>query len=475
MPFFAACGTATSSNGASSSVSCAEGNETSVGSGSEDETAACANIAIFENLQSNDALVSTTRTVAEAIATGLSNALTRANVVTSSDSQAATTYAAWTQLMGGDDAGDLALAVASAFSNADINVIPTISGNLEGTVAMRLSAIDRESGALITTISFSGTATELGAGAVNYGTALAEAVKKARVCLTLSPARAVIDFDDSSKRTQTFTAGIKDLKNQPLDSGEVSFELDFAEWGSLSAESDDISGGEASTVFTMTERYHNGITATYAGEFKTQTKKSDILPQCGWILSITGSKTFTLDHASPAAFYALFGDGAWITLLGSSSLEGKIPLNVLKNEGLVYGSGWMTEDHTSTGEIYIPLRSVTEPDVIVGECDAGGTISGNASGTWIITGTSSGSSPSIQITFEGMAMGESPVGQSVMGQCNAGGLSTSGSSRTSFGVMSELPGTTMPLTAGAETTVTGTGSFFEEGYTYTLTLQLATP
>lgn len=454
--------------GASPSKAC-ESEEVSVGQSSEKEEA-CATISVSLNLQSNDRLAAITRLVGEAIATGLSEELKRATVITSSDAAAAVAYTQMVQMLGGDDSGDLALQISQQYSNADILVVPSFAGDPDGRMIGSVAASDR-SGSRIAGVSFSGTSTELGASAVSLGKSLAEKIKKARVCLSLTPVRAVIDFEKEEKRKQEFTASVKDLKNQPVNEDSVTYELDNAEGGTLSASSPAISNGEAKTTFTMTKKQPNSLTVSYKGKYVTQTDKSTIIPLCGWLLVIEGDKVFNLNHDSPPLFHALFGDGAWITINGTNSVGGHVALATLEDDATIFGTGWMVEKMNTSGEVFTYVYSFDGEGRIIGECSSQSTEDGQVNGEWVVWGTRSGDNISIQGIASGIAAG----GEKGSGKCSIAGISASGGGSKDVGSLSEFHDITMPLKAGATASATGTGPLFLEKYNYTLTLKRAAP
>lgn len=458
------------SSGANASKVC-EGEEVSVSQPTEKEED-CASIAVVINLEANSELAKIAGTVGESIAASLDNTLTRASVVTNSDAKALETLTAWQQLLGGEDDGGVAVRkVAAAYNSADILVIPTLSGDPNGLMALTVVAVNRADDAVIARVGASGTGTDIGKSLGSLGGSLAEKIKKARVCLSLTPVRVVIDFDKEEKRKQEFTASVKDLKNEPLNEDKVSFTLDNTEGGTLSAESVAISNGEAKTTFTMTKRQPNALDVTYKGKFATQTDSATIIPLCGWLLVIEGEKTFTLDHASPAWYHMLFGDGAWITLKGTNTVGGHVALSTLEDEKTIFGSGWMVENQNLSGGAFFYIYSFDGEGRIIGDCQGSGTVTGTANGDWMVWGNRS----SDTMTIQGMALGSSAGGSRGTGRCELAGLMSGGGGSSQTGVYSEFRDVTMPLKAGATADVSGTGAFFEEKYKYHLTLKRAAP
>lgn len=465
-------GTTTGAGSSDNLVSgvCSDGDAVSVGSSSSSDSDACASISVFLSYQQDTTLNNVTHLIGEGIATGLSTDLTRASVLTNDDVQVAATYQTMVELLGGDDNLDMVTQIAESFTNSDIVVIPLIPAPIGETYVARIVAYNRASNAKIGEVGFTGSGSELAQGAVNLGKSLADKIKKARVCLKLSPEKAVIDFDDTAARSKVFTATVKDLKDEKIDSGSVDFSLEQTAWGTLSSTTVDISGGEAPTTFTMTKRQPNSLTVTYVGDYASQTDDATIIPLCGWILTVEGQKTFSLDHASPAWFGALFGEGAWLSLNGTSNMNGHVVLTVDDDGATAYGTGWLTEDHQSTGAAHIPVHSVDTGEVI-GSCDSSGTTDADATGSWMVWGTSSGTS----ITLSGLGSGSSPVGASAFGSCNIAGLSAAAGGSGGFSTLSEFYSVTIPLRHGATGSASGVGSFFEESYQFTLTLRRAAP
>lgn len=457
-----------SGESASASKVC-ESEEVSVGQSSEKEED-CTTISVSLNLQEDSKLAGITRIIGEAVASGLDNELLRANVVTTSDAQAALTYSSWLQMLGGEDASEVAARVAESYSNADILVVPSIAGDPDGTVIASIAASDR-SGVRIAGVTFSGTATALNSSAVSLGKQLAEKIKKARICISLTPVRAVVNFDKEEKRKQEFTASVKDLKNQPLSEDNVSFELDNPGSGSLSAASAAISNGEAKTTFTMTKKQPNSLQASYKGKYVTQTDTSTIIPLCGWLLVIEGDKTFDLNHASPPAFHALFGEGSWITINGTNTVGGHVPLAKMDEDASVFGTGWMVEKLNTSGGMFTYLYSMDGEGRIVGECSSQSTEDGFVQGEWVVWGTSTEDT----ITIQGFATGIAAGGEKGSAKCSVAGISGSGGGTKDIGALSEFHDITMPLKAGATAEATGQGAFFLEKYKYTLTLKRAAP
>lgn len=458
-----------SGESATTAKSCAE-EEVSVGQSTEKEED-CATIAIPLNMQTNAALAGITRTVGESIATTLDSVLKRANVITSSDGAALVTYTAMVQMLGGeDDNGEAALRIAGQYSNADILVVPSIAGDPNGTLIVSIAADDR-SGVRIGGVTFSGTATQLGNSLDSLGKSLAEKIKKARVCLSLTPVRAVVNFENETQRRQEFTASVKDLKNEPMNEDKVGFELEKADSGTLSSTSVAISDGEARTTFTMTKKQANALTVTYKGRFATQTDQSTIIPLCGWILVIEGDKVFNLNRDSPPAFHALFGEGSWITINGTDPVSGHVALSTLEDDNTIYGTGWMIEKMNTSSAAFWYLYSVDGEGRIVGECGGQATQDGTAKGEWMVWGTQSGDT----ITIQGLAMGLATGGETGSGKCSLAGLFSGGGGTHDVGTLSEFHDVTMPLKTGATAEATGQGAFFMEKYKYTLTLKRAAP
>lgn len=465
-------GTTTDSGNSDKLVSgvCADGDAVSVGSSSSSDSDTCASISVFLNLQEDSTLSSTTHLIGEAIATGLADDLKRASVLTNDDVQVAVNYQQMVQLLGGDDTNDIASQITSAFTNSDIVVLPLIPAPIGETYVARIVAYNRATNAKIAEVGFTGSGNELAQGAVNLGKSLADKIKMARVCLNLSPEKSVIDFDDTAARTQAFTATVKDLKDESVNSGSVDFSLERTEWGTLSSTNATISNGEATTTFTMTKRQPNSLTVTYTGDYAEQTDQATIIPLCGWILTIEGQKVFALNHATPALFQALFGEGSWITMNGTSTMNGHVVLTIEDDEVTAYGTGWLTEEHQSTAEIYTPIRS-PETGEVIGECSGNGTTQATATGDWMVWGTSNGSS----VTLSGLGLGSSPVGQNAFASCNLAGMGASGGGDSSFTTLSDFSDVAISLKQGATGTAQGKGSLFEETYQYTLTLRRAAP
>lgn len=422
-------------------------------------------------MTTNARLARITSTLIESFTITLEQTLTRATVTSITDSEAINTYVAMVQLLGGEDAnGEAALRANAAYTDAEIIVVPTIAGDPDGILLLSINADDR-SGARIGGVSFSGTAIELGNSFDALIKTLAEKMKKARVCLSLTPVRAVVDFDNEAKRKQEFKTTVKDLKNEPLNEDKVTYSLENDEGGTLNPSSADIANGEAETTFTMTKKQPNTLTVSYKGKFATQTDTATIIPLCGWILVIEGDKIFNLDHASPPLVHALLGDGGWLTIKGKSDVKGHVALTTDGEEVGVYGTGWMTEKHTSIGEAFMYLYSVDGEGRIVGECHSNGKADATASGSWLVWGNKA----SETITIEGLAAGEAPGGNYGFGYCNLAGMSASGSKSNGLGVLSEFHNVTMPLKNGATAETSGKGAFLEESYHLTLTLKRAAP
>ncbi|PIR19959.1 MAG: hypothetical protein COV45_08250 [Deltaproteobacteria bacterium CG11_big_fil_rev_8_21_14_0_20_47_16] len=428
----------------------------------------CTTIAIFINLQAQERLLSITKLLGEAAATGLGESLKRASVISNTDVATLVAYLEMVQLLGGDDDGSAALRIAESYSNADILVTMAVSGDPNGLMSSRLSAYDKKNNRSLGSVGVSGDATRLAKNAQSMGVNLAEKIKEARVCLSLTPVRAVIDFDKESKRQQTFTMNVKNLKNENVDDGEVSFELSQPDWGTLSRSSSRVSGGTADTVFTMTKKKPNLIKGTYKNDFTTQEDESVIMPLCGWLLTIEGNKVFDLNHASPPLFHALFGDGAWITINGENTVSGRVPLAIEDDGITVFGVGWLTEKHDTSGAVFTYIRS---DGGIIGECSSKSSINGLASGDWLVWGTVSDD----KITIQGLGSGIAPNGETGSGKCTLAGLSAGGGGSKDTGLISEFHDVTLPLEAGASASTSGQGALFEEKYNYTLTLKRAAP
>lgn len=447
-----------------------EKEEVSVGQSTEKEEK-CATIAVGRAMQTNARLAAIAGTIGESITVTLDHELKRATVTTITDVEAVNTYVAMLQLTGGEDNnGELAMRANAAYTDAEIIVTPSIAGDPDGTLIFSINADDIRGGR-IGGVSFSGTATALGQSLDSLGKSLAEKIKKARVCLSLTPVRAVINFDDEAKRQQEFKTTVKDLRNEPVNEDKVGYELENAEGGTLSAASVDIANGEAKTTFTMTKKRPNTLTVTYKGRFATQTDTATIIPLCGWLLVIEGDKIFNLDHASTPLIHALLGDGGWLTIKGKSDVRGHVALATDGEEVEVYGTGWMTEKHESTSEAFMYLYSVDGEGRIVGQCHANGTSDATAGGNWLVWGTKAAE----EIRIEGLAMGNSPSGAIGFGSCNLAGISASGSKNSGLGVLSEFHNVTMPLKDGATAETSGKGAFLEEAYHLTLTLKRAAP
>lgn len=445
---------------------CAESVSVSQDSEKEED---CVTIAVFVQIQENAALKSLTRLLGEAAATGLDDGLKRANIITNDDAAVAVAYAQQTQLLGGEDVHEVAMRVVESYSNAEILVVMTVAGDPNGLMAARLSAHDKKNGRGLGSVGVSGDATKLGASAKGMGSSLAEKIKDARVCLSQTPVRAVIDFEDESKRKQKFTLKVKNLKNEAVNEGEVTFELAQPEWGSLSRSSGKVLGGELTTDFTMTKKHPNSLEATYKSDKTTQSDSSTIIPLCGWLLIIEGEKVFDLNHASPPVFHTLFGDGAWITITGTNTVSGHVALTVADDEVTVFGTGWMVEKQNTSGGMFTYIYSFDGEGRIIGECSSTSSVTGLAQGEWVVWGTASADTISIQ----GMATGVAAGGETGSGKCNLAGLSASGGGSNDAGVLSEFHDVTLPLEAGATATATGQGAFLEEKYKYTLTLKRA--
>lgn len=433
-----------------------------------------ATVAVILNMESDSALAEASRCVGEGLAIGLHTDLKKAKVFTTEDYQAVLTYSNMLVFFGGEDEHDVAGRVASAYVNSDIMVIPILKGDPFGEMILTVTAFDRASVKKIATVSLSGTAAAFTNGAQVLGQQLAEKIKDARVGMLLNAARVVIDFEDESKRSHQFSIDIRNLKDQPLSAGTVVFSLDNEQYGLLSPTTATVSEGNAATLFTMTKKAPNGVTATWQGQFTDQSVQATIVPRCGWLLIISGKKTFALNRARLPWMEALLGPESWLTINGESTVEGKIALGEVTENGEtgMYGLGWMTEEHRSTSSFYFEMHGTDlNMDAV---CQGSGSTEGTAHGKWLVYGYRSGDS----ITISGIATGKSPLGADGESSCSGqlGDMPLSISVPIlggEFSVLSEFNSVTLPLRYGASTTVSGTGSWLQESYTYTLTLTRA--
>lgn len=474
MVFIISCGGSTSSNNSvQGSSSCVEDSSQVLTDPVSDEE--CAKISVYGNLSGDADLDSIYALVVESMVTGLADELSKARVLSASDVKDALLYAQFLQALGGD--GDEALlSTAVAYSRGDILVVPSV-GKVDETYTMTVSAINAGDVSIsvekIATVSYAGSLTGLGQSAESLGAMLAEKIKKARICISVSPKPSVIDYDQPSERTVTFTATVKDLKDQGLDSGSVSFSIDEETAGTLSATSSEISAGTASTNFTMTSRQPNMLTAEYQGEYVKQDAKSRIVPLCGLFLQIIGDKVFDLDQANIPLLATFFGEGSWLTMHGTSNITGEVPLGVLTegSESAVYGEGWYGEVHISTGATHLEIKDYEGN--LVGTCDGSGstdTSDSPISGSWLIIGSIDGDN---NMAIQGIAAGESPTGQTIYGSCSLAGITAVDSGSSGLSGVSEFSGASLKYEAGSSTTVSGTGALLDDLYNYTLTIKRA--
>lgn len=444
--------------GASLSASCSTTETVSAGGIEEADDNECATVAVMENIGDEGGDAALLGTMKELFVTVLDNDLTRAQVISSSDVAAATTFEEWKQLLGYecDDASscnNLATEFGSGFANADILVMPTffVVGD---NYYLFVSAQNIQKGTSIGRWEASATANTAGSALEQLASQAADSIKDQMHCLSMTPKAVAIDYDDSSKRTQIFSAHVKNLKDENADVGSVVFSLASPEWGTLSAESVAVGGGEAETTFTMTKRRTNTLTATYSSD--TENDKdvtSTIIPLCGFVISINGQRTFTVDREP----FTLFEPGSWWTYLGSSTVTGYVPLvDDEETPETVFGTGWYQEPQSANTAAHIISRNADDTGTI--ECDISGSEIGTSNGDWYLWGTRTDDTA----TVESLGLGISGGGRTVTGSCP--GMSAGGGGL--FTTLASFGSTEIQLEEGA--TATATGNDGVSDYTYTL-------
>lgn len=424
------------------------------------DTDKCATVSVIENI--GDSSGGDFLSLKEAFATILDDNLTRARVVTSNDATVATTFETWRQLLGytcdsAETCNNLALEYASSFVSADILVTPTVYV-VGQTYYLFASAWNLQSNKSIGRWNTEASADAAIAALAEIGSLASEGIKDQVHCLKVTPRAAVIDYDNASKRTQIFTAQVKNLKNEKADVGTVAFSLKSPEWGTLSPSSVAVANGEASVTFTMTRRRTNTLTATYSSDTETNKEaRSSIIPLEGLVISVNGTRKFRVD-AEP---FELFLPGSTWTYLGNSTVTGYIPIvDDEDSPGSIFGNGWYQETQTAKTAAHIIAPNADETAVIT--CDISGSETGTSNGEWIVFGSKTDTTA----TIEGMGLGQSGGGMTATGSCPGMGAGGSGA----FATFASFSSVQIKLEAGT----TATGSDSVSDYDYTLRVLRAT-
>lgn len=406
--------------------SCSTSETVCVSAIEDSEPQTCATVAVMETVGDAGGSVDENIALKEYFTTTLSDMLPRADVNTDKDVQDAILFEKWKQALGytcslGDECNNLAVEYGLTYARSDILVVPSVY-LVEGTYYIFVSAWNTEKNKSIVRLSATAVGSDAAAAMSGLGSQVAEAIKDQKHCLKMTPRAVAVDFSNASLRSKTFTAEVKNLKNEAANVGSVNFSLENPEGGSLSTTGVDVEGGQAEVVFTMTKSRPNTLTASYSSDTERAVEvKSAIIPLCGLIITVNGTRNFTVDHKP----FELFEPGSWWTYLGSSTVTGYVPL-VLDDEmgpDTVTGTGWYEESQNASVAAHLISKNA-EGEII--ECDISGTEVGKSSGTWLMWGTKQEKTASIQA----MGLGLSGSGSMENGTCpginvsDAGGFST---------------------------------------------------
>lgn len=425
-------------------VGCADEDTLSIGA-SSDLPEKFTSIRVEPGLCTNTNLQGALNSCADAVTTYMQDFLPRATLLTRSDVFAMMQFATMVQLLGGDDWGDSVVNIISDYDNAPISIALNLNDHAPDRLRLDAVVVDAEKRkSLYASQVVVDTTNADPAFLQTFCQDIAEHIKNARVGMSVTPERAAIDFDNPADRQRPISLEIRNLKNEPVTSGTVTFTPMLPDSGTVSPAAVAVGDGTAATTFTMTARIFNSVAATFTLDDLTMEIQTFITPRCNWILMVEGSKVFSTDH-DPNIFC---GEGGWISITGASTESGGIALTFENGGNQVAGYGWNSEIHSSTVSGLMKT--------VFGDISTSAAQSGTAKGGWVLTGTLTDQVLNIQTSLAfGMA-----------GHPGSGGFTT----------LSFFENASLPLQSGATTTVSGSmpliGGTDPDAITYTYTLTL---